>query len=62
MGGDVRKAFHGVPYEIAVRLVQMRREAEWFTPQEVKPRYIWGDILRRRYRTEFIADHLAGKR
>ena len=64
MGEDIKEirrwALRDVPFEYALRLAQRRREAEWFAKQNGEPLYIYADILRGRYRTEFIADHLAG--
>ena len=64
MGQDIkelrREALHGFPFEYALRLAQRRREAEWFAKANGEPLPIYADTLRRRYRTEFIADHLAG--
>ena len=65
MGGDIRDAMPAVMPpagpEIIRKSVQRIMELSWFRPGTKEVGYIAHDILRRRYRTQFIAAHMARK-
>lgn len=61
MGADIRD-LQQISGNEFFRIMEINRERAWFQPDEKKRDYFTHDFLRRKYRTQFIADVRAGRK